>query len=95
MCDREAHYEPDPTARDQLEEQVAATALAVEEAKLVLARETEELAKHVADRAEVRGEVEELSNNDALQSRRSQEDVVSRLRGRLEEREETERLIGV
>lgn len=93
VCDRDAHYEPDPTARDQLEEQVAATVLAVEEAKRALAEETEKLTKHAADQAKVRSEVEELSNSDALRARRSQEDLVARLRGRLDEREDTERLI--
>lgn len=93
VCDREAHYETDPAERDQLEEQVTATALAVDEAKRALAEETEKLAKHVADQAEIQNEVKELSNSDALKARRSQEDLVSRLRGRLEEREDTERLI--
>jgi hypothetical protein len=93
VCDREAHYEPDPTERDQLQEQVAATELAVEDATRALAEETEELTAYVADQTKVRSEVEELSNSDALRVRRSQEDLVSRLRGRLDEREDTERLI--
>jgi hypothetical protein len=93
VCDREAHYEPDPAERDRLEEQAAATAQAVEEAKLGLAHETEELTEHTAARAEVQGTVEELSNSNALKQRRAQEDLVARLRGRLEEREDTERLI--
>jgi hypothetical protein len=93
VCDREAHYEIDPGARDQLVEQVTATALALDEAKRALTEETEKLTEHAADQAGIRKEIEELSSSNALKARRVQEDLVARLRGRLEEREDTERLI--
>jgi hypothetical protein len=94
VCDREAEYEADPTARAQLEEQLAATGEAVEDAERALAEETAELEQINSDQAAVRGQVEKLSSSDALRRQRTQEELVARLRGRLEERVDTERAIG-
>ena len=91
VCDREAHYEPDPTASARAEEQVASTQDAVTSATQALADAEAELAGVITEQGTVETLVATLSADDALARRADQQAVVFRLEGRLAERADTER----
>jgi hypothetical protein len=93
VCDREAEYQPDPTARTRAEAQVASTQEAVDSAEVALAEARAEHDALTAALTGVQRRIEELSRSDALARRSEQQALVHRLQGRLEERADTERQI--
>jgi hypothetical protein len=91
VCDREATYEPDPTARQRAEAEVQSTAEAVESAEAALTEVQGERDSLANERLSVGSRIAELRASQALARRQLQEAAVNRLEGRLQEREETER----
>ncbi|MFB9830814.1 hypothetical protein [Actinoallomurus acaciae] len=91
VCDRPAVYEPDVMARERAEEQVAATAEAVESAEQALGEAKREHEQIADERAATEREITSLAGSGELERRRAHEARLHRLEGRVEEREETGR----
>jgi hypothetical protein len=87
VCDREARYEPDATARVRAQEQITSTTEAVSSAKQALEDAEAEREEIGGQRAAVEQEISQLVDSRALNRRREQEALVYRLEGRIQERE--------
>jgi hypothetical protein len=93
VCSREAHYEPDPTARERIQAQVASTQEAVDSARKALKEASTELDQFKVEEEAIRRSIGELSGNQARQRLEAQQALVYRLEGRLEERVAAEQAV--
>ena len=89
VCDREAVYEPDLTARARAEGQVTSTQDAVSSAQRALDDAEAGYVEIMGRRGTIEQEVAQLAASGSLARRRAQEATVYRLEGRVEEREVT------
>ncbi|WP_329427024.1 hypothetical protein OG339_42870 [Streptosporangium sp. NBC_01495] len=95
VCNRPATAQASPSARPQAEAEVSETEKARDKAKSVLERIKVEYDAINEERVRLENRIASLADSESLSQRREQEALVARLEGRLEEREETRRLLAL